>query len=264
MNDLQIFSNSTNKTPIEVLLQVCDDGTVSARNIYAFLELSPRSYARWCKTNIIENEFAEEGTDFIPSALMLNGGLTTDYKLSVPFAKKLCMLSKTDRGEQARDYFVKVENTLKNVAQNLPQLSQNELILQIAQANVELEKRMLTIEESQHKFEQKLDTAIKVFSVPNIDHWKADMDNTINRMVDEYRRSPSGFRALLYRELEEIANVKISRRLSLMRTRLKQQGVTYKERQAVTKLDVISKDKKLRLIFEGVVKKYQAMYGVVE
>lgn len=68
------------------------------------------------------------------------------------------------------------------------------------------------------------------------------------------------FKGNLYKELE--ANgILLQSRVNRLKERLRKQGVTYRERQAVTKLDIISKDKQLRPIFEAVVKKYQALYS---
>ena len=145
----------------------------------------------------------------------------------------------------------------------IPRLSQSELILQIAQVNVKLERRLESVEEAQTAIVEKFDAAIKAFAAPNVDHWKSDMDIKINEMVEIYHRSPSGFRGQLYTELERVANVKLSARMARLKSRMKKQGATYKERQAVTKLDVVSKDKQLRTIFEGIVKQEQARRSAI-
>jgi phage anti-repressor protein/phage antirepressor YoqD-like protein len=107
-------------TPIEVALKVDADGRVSSRNIYKFLELDPTHYSRWCKVNIVDNPFATANVDYEVLATkgenILGGRPTMDYHCSIAFAKKLCMLEKNERGEQARDYFIKVEEALKRVA----------------------------------------------------------------------------------------------------------------------------------------------------
>jgi len=83
----------THLTPIEILLQVDGDRTVTASRVYKFLELNPANFARWCKSNIVENGFAEENIDF--TAFFINdewgGQASTNYKLTISFAKKLCM-----------------------------------------------------------------------------------------------------------------------------------------------------------------------------
>ena len=115
-------NNTTLQTPIEILLQVGPDGKVSSRNVYEFLGLSKSAYARWCSRNITENHFAIGDEDYEGSTIMLNGNECSDFRLTVSFAKKLCMLSKTERGEQARDYFILVENKLKEVATTIAQM----------------------------------------------------------------------------------------------------------------------------------------------
>ncbi len=260
MNSLTIINNRADQTPIEVMLQVGDDNRVSSKSVYEFLGGLPNHYARWCRGNIEDNQFAEEGVDFTPSPLMVNGNLTIDYRLSVPFAKKLCMLSKTERGEQARDYFIKVEDALKKIARTIPQLTTNELVLKMAQANVELEKQIGAVQQEVHEISGKFDAALKTFAAPSIDHWRADMDAKIKSIAETHGKSPLKLRGIMYAELEQVATVDVSIRLTRLRGRMKKQGATYKERQAVTMLDVISKDKQLRVIFEGIVKKYQAVY----
>ena len=105
------------QTPIEIMLQVDSEGKTTAKALYEFLELDKSQYARWCKTNILKNSFAEENVDYkvfdIDVENPQGGRPTTDYKLTASFAKKLAMSSQTERGEQAREYFLKVEQRLK-------------------------------------------------------------------------------------------------------------------------------------------------------
>ena len=99
MNELM---EQVNKTPIEIALDIDEDGMTTARKLYAFLELDSRNYSRWCKSNISENEFADENVDYW--AFVINeewgGQATTDYKLTAHFAKKLSMKG---NGEKAED-----------------------------------------------------------------------------------------------------------------------------------------------------------------
>ena len=108
--------NRTDKTPIEVLLAVDEDGRTYARKVYKFLELASGQFARWAKTNITENGFALENEDYIGVDIDVEGNGVKDYKLTASFAKKICMTSHTDRGEEARNYFIKVEEKLKDIA----------------------------------------------------------------------------------------------------------------------------------------------------
>lgn len=66
MNDLlnQPAVDTSTLTPIEIALGIDGNGMTTAKKLYEFLELNPAVYARWCKSNISDNEFAEEGTDY--------------------------------------------------------------------------------------------------------------------------------------------------------------------------------------------------------
>lgn len=107
----------SNQTPIEILLQVDEEGKTTAKALYEFLQLDKSHYSKWCKRNILENDFAEENVDYIVFALKgenpQGGRPTTDYKLTASFAKKLAMSCQNERGEQAREYFIKIEEKLK-------------------------------------------------------------------------------------------------------------------------------------------------------
>jgi len=152
MQEITNYKDTSEQTPIEIALQVDENGSVSTRKLYTFLELEPDNFTRWCKRKIIKNELAIENEDyqetFTEEDVVMPQGRGTkivskvDYKLSVPFAKKLCMLQQNERGEQARDYFLKVEETLKSVVSNLPEMTQNEKFLQLAQNAVELERQV--------------------------------------------------------------------------------------------------------------------------
>lgn len=115
-SDIQ-FKPLSYPPPIEIALGIDADGMTTARKLYEFLELNPAHYARWCKTNITENPFAEEGVDYFHSPSMASkqkrGNFAQDFKLTANFAKKLSMQGKTERAEQARDYFIKVEDSFK-------------------------------------------------------------------------------------------------------------------------------------------------------
>ncbi|HBJ1646305.1 UNVERIFIED_ORG: hypothetical protein B2H93_05035 [Clostridium botulinum] len=121
MNDLvqsNLSNQITNLTPIEIALGIDEEGRTTARKLYTFLELNPSNYSKWAKRNIESNEFAEKNIDFI--AFVLNdecgGQATTDYKLSASFAKKLAMGTHNTKGEIAKNYFVKIEDKLKEIA----------------------------------------------------------------------------------------------------------------------------------------------------
>lgn len=124
MNDLM---NKVAQTPIEIALGIDENGMTTARKLYEFLGMDSRNYSRWVRNNITENQFAEENVDYWVFLLHdenpLGGRPTQDYKLSASFAKKLSMMARSEKGEQARQYFVRVEDGMKEVALRLQNMS---------------------------------------------------------------------------------------------------------------------------------------------
>jgi phage anti-repressor protein len=118
-NELKVKSLKDQQTPIEIALEIDEEGRTTARKLYDFLELSKGQYSRWAKTNITNNSFAEENVDYKGFDINVEGNNVTDFKLSAEFAKKLAMTSKSAKGEEARDYFIKVESKLKEVVKEM-------------------------------------------------------------------------------------------------------------------------------------------------
>ena len=90
---------------------------VSARVLYSELTDGDMShYSRWAKKNIIDNEYADSGCDFITrhnGEYSGRGQKATDYVLALDFAKELCMMSKCEKGKIIRKYFIECEKKLK-------------------------------------------------------------------------------------------------------------------------------------------------------
>ena len=90
--------------------------------MYAFLELEAKNFSHWCKRNIAENEFAAENEDYVRFVFQdetPTGGKIQreDFKLTAGFAKKLSIMSKSPKGEQARNYFIGCEQALARLAE---------------------------------------------------------------------------------------------------------------------------------------------------
>lgn len=124
---LPITTNTTidtsTQTPIEIALQIDENGMTTASNLYVFLELNPGQFSRWCKRNIVNNNFAIKDVDYVrfdkSVESAVKGQTKTDYKITSDFAKKLSMTGNTERHEQARQYFIACEQGLKVATQKL-------------------------------------------------------------------------------------------------------------------------------------------------
>lgn len=122
-----------------------------------------------------------------------------------------------------------------------------------AQINVEQERRIAALEEHQEKI-------IEACSVPSLgrDDWQESMKKYLAGLCEESGLNYSVMYGDLYAELERKMSCDLNARQRNMRRRLKAAGATYKERQKVSKLAVISKDEALAGAFEGIVQRYAA------
>ena len=103
------------------IIQQHDDLTqaVDAKELYEYLGLNMAHWSRWSLANIAKNPFALEGTDYGVYTSMVNtdgGRPTTDYALSIDFAKKLSMQVRTKKGEDVRNYFLECERKTQQPA----------------------------------------------------------------------------------------------------------------------------------------------------
>ena len=157
------------------------------------------------------------------------------------------------------DAFNRMEESLK---QAIPNVSQTELIAMMAQNSVEIERKADRALESSERTEKKLDNALDVFASPPDKDWRDGMNKRMRGMCEQYRLNYPVFYRDLYQELEVLARVDLQTRLTRLRKRMLASGATKTACKNVTKLEIVASDPKLRPIFEGIVRKYQAKYAL--
>ncbi len=131
---------------------------VSGRELHALLEIETR-YNDWFP-RMCEYGF-HEGKDFCPILSKSSGGRPgTDHAVTLPMAKELCMLQRTAKGKQCREYFISCEE-----AWNSPDKIM-ERALQIAhQRAIEAERRIFGLLEEKETLEIALNESIQFYTV---------------------------------------------------------------------------------------------------
>lgn len=82
--------------------------TVMGRELHKALEVKSK-YADWIK-NMCGYGFTEE-VDYVTFSKNLeNGGRTIDHQLTIDMAKEICMIQRSEKGKQFRQYFIEIEN----------------------------------------------------------------------------------------------------------------------------------------------------------
>lgn len=136
---------------------------VSGRELHEFLEVQTK-YTDWFK-RMVDYGFAEN-VDF--SVFLKNendetafGGTRkiTDHAMTLDMAKEISMIQRSEKGKQARQYFIQVEKEYKEIQKKLPNTREaiQQLLLQgveeVNQRVDDMEKRITNVEEN-----AKLDT----------------------------------------------------------------------------------------------------------
>lgn len=275
MNDIQ---TATMQTPIEIALGIDENGMTTASKLYAFLELSPSNYSKWCKSNITENEFAEENIDFVRFVIKYESGVGVkereDFKLTAHFAKKLSCKGNGERAEQAREYFSTLDDKVKEIAINRSQLSQStQALFGIIESMAKQELEQKRQAEQLNRIEQKQEVISDTFTHTSDNE---DFKAWVNRCIAKIAESPNytngsgrsaryqNVRTESYDRLRQKWNCKLNDRVARAKGRALENkpNITKKELDSINKLSVISEDKSLKPVYETAIKEMMICYCV--
>ncbi len=232
---------------------------VSGRELYEFLGVKT-PYTQWfgdmCKYGFVENvdfialsELSEknEGSRLVKRTI-INHAMTLDM------AKEISMIQRTEKGKQARLYFIEVEKQYKFDTSSLsPELQFMNSVVQ-SLAKQEMATKQLS---------NKLDNITEIVALNTTD-WRKDCRALINKMA----KTQGGFgayqeiQAAIYEEVDRRAGSSLNTRLTNLRRRAAEEGVSKSKRDKMNKLDVIEMDKRLKEIYLAVVKDFAIRYGV--
>lgn len=257
--------NISNHTSIEIALGIDENGMTTASKLYAFLELSPSNYSKWCKTNITENEFAEEKVDFMRLVIKYESGVglkeREDFKLTAHFAKKLSMKGNGERAEQAREYFTRVEEKAKQLAIDRSKLSpQTQALMSLVegQARQELEQKRQA--EQLQRIEQTVHNMKKELTEP-IGDWRSEINAKVREIAMKSGIEYQTLFTQMYGELEQTAHCSLKRLCDNKRDRMEKAGNTKTcIKNETTKIAIIEGKPQLKAIFEGIVRRYAMSY----
>lgn len=96
---------------------------VNARDLHQFLG-SKKDFSSWIKNRIHEYKFIEEQDYFrFTQKVEANNASMIEYHISLDMAKELSMVERTERGRQARQYFITMEQKAITSHNNLAELN---------------------------------------------------------------------------------------------------------------------------------------------
>ena len=273
MNEITI--NTANQTPIEIALGIDEEGMTTARKLYSFLELRKADFARWAKTNITENEFATENEDywrlFIDAETPTGGKIQReDFRLTAHFAKKLSVKGNSEKAEEAREYFTRLEEKVKQQVIDYSKLSPelqmfNQIFQQVAKTELEQKK----LAERADQQEKNMKTIIDTFKGTDSD---VGTEKWVNRCISKIAESDdfsysfgnkyAAARNESYRRLSDRAGCRLDQPLRNAISRAEERGCTKEQTNQINKLSVIMQNKRLKDIYVSVIKEMMIAYRV--
>jgi anti-repressor protein len=250
---------------------------VNARELHEWLGVG-KDFTSWIKDRIIQYDFGNlDYTVFTEIGENLAGGRPkTEYLITLDMAKELSMVERTEKGKEARQYFIKCEEKLKEVATEVSQLSPElQAFKQIfdTMAKSELEQKRLKqqLNEVNHQaLQAKAETAAvkeevqairEVVEIRPSENWRADTNSLIKKIcfkLSDYQKPKEE----VYKALQERGACDLKRRLENMRARLLLNGGSKSKADQMNYLDVIADDKKLIEIYTAIVKELAIKYKV--
>ena len=113
---------------IKIEVNENQEPVISGRALHEFLEVKT-SYKDWFP-RMVEYGFTE-GTDFCSILSESTGGRpATDHAIKLDMAKELAMIQRTEKGKQARQYFIQIEkdyNSPEKIMERALQIAEKEL-----------------------------------------------------------------------------------------------------------------------------------------
>lgn len=244
------------RTPIEVMLGMTKDKLVSAKKLYEFLELAPTQYARWCQRNILDS-IAIEGEDYFPPQNRMvevfrpmvensdgRGRPSTDYLLTIDFAKSLCMTCNTEKSRQVREYFKKCEAALVVTTKEY-----NLLKDRVEQLGALVENKFKLLEETNQlaiATAARLESAEggSTFAVDHDTQWIHDNYLRVKRLAEKRGMSISDCLTMLVDEMDE------SGQLDYSYAEMARDYKTHHPGQKAERLAVLAQDLDTQMAFE--------------
>ena len=232
-----------------------DDGTiaVSGRELHDFLEVDT-PYTQWFD-RMIDYGFTEN-TDFKglsqKSEKPIGGRPRIDHVMTLDMAKEVAMIQRTDRGKQARQYFIEID---KQAHHDMTGLSP------ATRAAVAATQALAAQERRLNRVDAKVNAISDIVSISTMD-WRRATRDIITKIAhmrgDDYQST----RKDIYKDVEQRGGYSLSTRLTNLRNRMAGEGQSLSKRNKTNKVDVIGNDKRLIEIYMAVVKDHAIKYRV--
>ncbi len=243
---------------------------VSGRDLHAFLGINTK-YSTWFER--MKSYGFEENIDFvtcfknvkrIDGARMPND--LVDHTISIDMAKELAMIQRTDKGKQARKYFIECEKKLKE--QQNKELTPAEAFLRQAQIMVEHEREIKLIKQEQSKLKEKIDNIAIVDNI-NESNIRKEVSKEIKHIAANFNKKLPEDEVNIYKYLfnvfydtfEAKTHWNLTTRLKNRRKNLADKGASKTLISKTSKLDIIADYPEMTYLVKDIIRSMYATYN---
>ena len=165
------------------LIRIDNDNKVSGRELHNFLEVG-RDFTNWMKQMIGYgfNEHADYEVYAKNGENPSGGRPSVDYRMTIDMAKEICMIQRTEKGKQARQYFIECEKRLKGQKP----MSQLEILAGATQALLDQQREIDRIKMANEKQEKEMKVLNSRVDTMNGVCITGDKQQKLNQMIRLY------------------------------------------------------------------------------
>lgn len=178
----------------EILKQGEKQPLVNARDLWKFLE-SKQEFANWIKNNIKAYGFKKDWDYFLLDKFIKQktnnrgGHNRKDYLITLSMAKELAMVERNEQGKLARQYFLKCEDTLLNIAPDLVDKHRQEWRIEREAVKTPFTKMCNSLERNRtrlgkethkHHYTNEANMLTSLVLGMNVQHWRTAHAITID------------------------------------------------------------------------------------
>lgn len=166
------------------IIKIDVENKVSGRELHDFLEVG-RDFTTWMKQMIGYgfSEHADYETCSPNSGSEIHGGQNkVDYRMTIDMAKEICMIQRTEKGKQARQYFIECEKRLKGQKP----MSQLEILAGATKALLDQQREIDRIKMANEKQEKEMKVLNSRVDTMNGVCITGDKQQKLNQMIRLY------------------------------------------------------------------------------
>lgn len=237
------------------------DKVVYGTELHAVLEVKSR-FNDWVKNRLIDCDAIENQNFQTFTKNLVNGGRPqTEYIIQLNTAKEMAMLERNEKGKQVRRYFIEIEKRYKEQhTENRPACIEDVLI----QSLQEMKDIRAKVEQQSREMKAVKDAMVLPGEEQTFSSWvSATIGNIANS--PEYSEKPYRYQTAWgesYKRLQEKASCRLDVLLKNAKKRAEENGASKVKVKAISKLQVIETDKKLKALYIAVLQEMSIAYCV--